>query len=132
MPSLSFQKEFAAPIIDKRKRHTIRGVSFKPRARRFVAGDRLYMFTGMRTKHCRRIGEAGCTDVLPIALDLSAGRVNISGRPLILRAYALDLFAVSDGFEDWAALKDFWWRTHQVDQKWSGVIIEWGDTFVPA
>lgn len=117
MPSLSFQKEFATPILARAKRHTIRAVSLKPRARVIRLGDTLYLFTGMRTKFCRRIGAAVCTDIKPIELDLLSERVNISGRPSILRSDAIDGFAKSDGFEDWAALKAFWWKMHKVNRK---------------
>lgn len=48
MPSLNFKKEFA-PLIEKGfKRQTIRPERKNP----IKAGDRLFLFTGLRTKNC--------------------------------------------------------------------------------
>ena len=51
-------------VEDGRKRQTIR----LPRKRKTVKGDILYLYTGMRTKACRKLGEAKCKSVMGIML----------------------------------------------------------------
>lgn len=51
MPSLNFQKQFVPLIESGQKRQTIRPVRKNP----IKVGDTLYLFTGLRTKGCKRI-----------------------------------------------------------------------------
>ena len=56
MPALSFKKQFATMVESGKKHQTIR----KTRKRPIKGGDKLYLYTGMRTKSCRKLGEAVC------------------------------------------------------------------------
>ena len=56
MPALSFKKQFATMVESGKKHQTIR----KTRKRPIKVGDTLYLYTGMRTKSCRKLGEAVC------------------------------------------------------------------------
>lgn len=70
MPAYSFQRQFAQPIIDGTKGGTIRAPRrISPTTgnhRRAEVGghawpgETLYLFTGMRTKQCRKIAEKTC------------------------------------------------------------------------
>src|SRR5665648_531733 len=71
MPALSFQKPFVPGVMAmldpdyasrnkvKPKTTTIRAMRKRP----FKKGDRLFLFSGMRTKQCKRLGECVCMKV---------------------------------------------------------------------
>jgi hypothetical protein len=63
MPALNFMKSMAPLVESGEKRQTIR------RPGRFKVGDRIQLFTGLRTKACLKLGESTCTEVLPIVID---------------------------------------------------------------
>lgn len=127
MVAYSFKPRFVLPIELGEKRQTIRAPGKKRHAR---AGETLQLYTGPRMKP-RKIGEATCQVVATIDFDFEAGKVVI-GQPvanIITGDAALDHFARLDGFADWQALVDFWAETHDVRQRWSGLLIQWGQTF---
>ena len=89
MPALNFQKQFAdaveSGLFDLRgeprpdrligvrpKLQTIR--LYRKDERDPKPGQTLYHFTGMRTKQCRRLGEAECTSVMPVEIGWSTLR----------------------------------------------------------
>ena len=97
MPAYNFHSRFAPAIESGDKRQTIR-----PRRKRPTRpGDTLYLYTGMRTKACRKLGEFTCTKVTPV--DILQGAVRLGGKCLGT-ALALE-FARADGFE---GLEDFY------------------------
>lgn len=51
MPSLNFHKQFVLLIESGQKRQTIRPKRKNP----IKVGDKLYLFTGLRTKKCKRL-----------------------------------------------------------------------------
>lgn len=125
MTALSFKRRFAPPIIARTKVHTIRA----PRRRPIIPGDTLHLFTGMRTRQCRRIGEAECISISSVRLYLFLDMVVVAGDARIIGTPALNAFAVCDGFSDWDELKAFWRREHGDVAEFFGSIIFWGDTF---
>lgn len=52
MPSVSFNRWFSKKIESGEKRQTIRPLS---KRKKFIIGDRLYLFEGLRTKNCKRL-----------------------------------------------------------------------------
>lgn len=105
MPAYNFKKEFTKAVEnglaeaeglplpwpgEPVKRQTIR----KRRKRPTVADDSLYLFTGMRTHRCRRLGEATCKSVTPIRI-MPTG-VILDGA--WLNDYRLKSLVSSDGF----------------------------------
>jgi hypothetical protein len=114
MPSLSFQKRFAPAIISGEKTQTIRAQRKRP----IKVGDKLYLVTGMRTASCKKIKEAVCT---------STRYVNIYRDRVIYadgqEVHALDLFAQSDGFEDFRAMIVWFEKNHELP--FYGQIIRW-------
>ena len=65
MPILNFKKEFAELVATGKKRQTIRATRKKP----ITVGDRLYLYTGLRTKGARNI-------VSPAIADTHLARIN--------------------------------------------------------
>lgn len=143
MTAYSFKKYFAEPIISGRKRQTIRA----PRKARkgsvdpldefarmiqghVQPGGALQLYTGMRTRHCRKIGDAKCTLVVPIVISFKPARVKIYGEPLIKTIADLNEFSRSDGFKDWLDMVAFWEKENGAPVEWSGVLIRW-DNFLP-
>ncbi len=135
MPAYSFQERFIPSIKDGSKTHTIRAPR-KGRSRHAMAGDELYLYYGMRTKWCRKIGEATCWRTERIIIDTD--KIVLEGAPTFTMqsVSALDAFAWSDGFrpdgstEDnpsgaWDLMLRFWRQTHELP--FQGVVIYWKD-----
>ncbi|KAF0093464.1 MAG: hypothetical protein E1N59_2865 [Puniceicoccaceae bacterium 5H] len=64
MPALNFSKQFADLVESGAKGQTIRETRKQP----IKPGDTLYLYTGQRTKSCRKLMDAVCTSVKPITL----------------------------------------------------------------
>ncbi len=118
MPALNFQKRFAADVESGRKCQTIRAPrkDGRPTAR---PGDTLYLYTGMRTKGCRKLGEAVCTKTSQVVIT-DDWRILVNGS----RVEDDDAFARADGFDDAANLYDWFRDTHSLP--FEGSLIEWG------
>jgi hypothetical protein len=129
MVAYSFQKQFAAPILERTKGGTIRAIGRRRHAR---PGDALQLYTAMRTKHCKLISRETCLATAPIRLDFRS-RENLligdrgSGLVELAGARQLDAFARFDGFGDWAQLREFWREVHEALRRWRGVHIRWLD-----
>jgi hypothetical protein len=137
MVAYSFQKRFVEPIrwglglgldvadevlsIGEPKRQTIRAVGKRVHAR---PGDKLQLYTGMRTKQCQQIGVARCISVMPIHINIEARIIKSGG--VQLRRKDLDGFARRDGFKDFADMRAFWLAEHgRAANDFHGLIIKW-------
>lgn len=125
MVAYNFKRQFVRPILDGAKAHTIRA----DRKRHARPGEQVQLYWGLRSKHATLIARATCASALPIRLNFNMDAVVIEGRPHIVRPKALDLFARSDGFDDWAGLRKFWHQEHDAPSSWSGVIVSWRGMF---
>ena len=95
MPAINFRSEFAAAVEAGRKRQTIRPLR-KDNRKPCKPGDPLYLYTGLRTKNARKLGEGLCTRVRRIVVV--TGATAVDGRNLTLEnQYRL---AIDDGFGD--------------------------------
>lgn len=105
------------------KRQTIRAVGKRRHAR---TGDKLELYTGMRTKQCRLIGMARCTRTREITIHVGKRTllIGIQGMENALSGDALHEFARRDGFADVADMCAFWNKEHGPG-RFSGVLIEW-------
>lgn len=65
MPAYSFQERFVPMILDATKKQTIRTRRIKGFAR---PGDPLYLYYGLRTKHCRKLREEVCDDAVTVII----------------------------------------------------------------
>lgn len=122
MPALSFTKELAPLVESGEKRQTIRATRKTP----IREGDRLYLYTGMRTKSCRKLREEVCREVLQITIK--DWGVMLDGK--ILGPRQLESFAKADGFRSepgrgtaWHNLLKFFNRFHSLP--FEGVLIRW-------
>lgn len=126
MPILGFKNRFRDPIEERTKRQTLRS----PRKYPIVAGDKLYLYTGLRTKHSKIIGTATCVSAPEIRLDFENRRVESETGMAYTTEEETDAFAKADGFTDWEEMKTFWAKEHPGLKQWSGTRIIWGDTLV--
>jgi len=141
MVAYGFKKYFAPQIEDLSKTHTIRG----HRRRHAHAGEPVQLFTGLRTRHCRKIiADPVCIAVLPIVImssdliEAGIAYIEIDGRPL--HRDEIEPFAISDGFDP-SRLRGLapvaligstaretmgrFWRTENPGSRFEGVIIKW-------
>ena len=131
MVAYSFNPQFAKPVLQGTKVGTIRRLRKAP-SRLARSGEPIQIYTGMRTKYCRRIGLATCISVRVIWLSVKGDSVFYpSDTDRIYRSDDLEAFAVADGFPSWRDLTEFWEKTHPGVSEFEGVHIVWGDTFVP-
>lgn len=128
MVAYSFQSRFRPKIEARLKRHTLRN----DRKRHARVGEALQLYTGMRTRQCKKIGDATCTAVLRIRLDFEYRRVEfLESGHAITTPDDTDAFAVGDGFDDWKDMRAFWAEQHpEITKAWEGVMIQWGETLV--
>lgn len=133
MVAYSFQRQFVEPIrlglapgpaVPGAKRHTIRSIGKRRHAR---PGDLLQLYVGQRTRSCELIGVTRCAGAPAITLMLRdrRPRVIIEMDDEVHGMAALDAFARSDGFDDWADLRAFWAEHHPGINEFNGVMIRW-------
>ncbi len=104
MPAYNFKAQFAEAVETGQKRQTLR----PKRKRPTKPGDTLYLYTGMRTKQCRKLREARCSSVTPVTIH--ADRITINGRTIaVAEATAL---ARADGFAHLEAFYKFFERLY--------------------
>ena len=142
MPALNFKKEFVSLIDFGIKRQTIRPLRKVP----IKPGDKLYLYSGMRTKSCVHLGEVYCCEVLSITIrrltnntcnkyaiaidtlidDPSMWHVNIAGHPPMSRM-ALFYLAKMDGFSDEEQMLRWFKNQYKLKpgDEWLGNIIRW-------
>jgi hypothetical protein len=130
MVAYSFKKRFGPPILAGIKAQTIRA----DRKRHARPGELVHLFTGMRTRQCRRLGETPCLSVEPIRIELPRARrvpevlIFDAGGALAqhyLTARALQNFARADCFADFDELHAFWRAEHPGVDTFRGVLIRW-------
>jgi len=120
MPALNFQQRFAAAVESGEKRQTIRAVRALP----LKVGDTLHLFTGMRTRACRRLGTVVCTEVTPFEI-VSAGGWSIYWvlDDQCMTNDECDALAKADGFASEYEMTEWFDRTHGLP--FEGVLIRW-------
>lgn len=106
---------FVDQIKDGRKRQTIR------KKARCKPGDKLQLYTGMRSSLCTKIGDAICKSVSEIVIDVDY--VAVDGFRLA-SGDVIDL-AQRDGFSGPIAFKGFF--LDKYDLPFHGHIIRWRD-----
>lgn len=114
MPLLGFKKQFAHLVENGTKRQTIRG-------RAPQVGEKLYLYTGLRTKQCRKLGEAICKSVEEITIDYNG--INVSGK--WLSESERNALAQADGFSGFYHMKEYFQKTHGLKDGFSGLLIKW-------
>lgn len=117
MPAYNFQKRFAAAVKNGHKRRTIR----KPRKRRTVAGDTLYMYCDQRTPDREKLGVFKCTQSSDVIIDHESVTINGS---VITSPALLDEFARKDFIDNFSTMKRFFENLHG-PLPFKAIMIEW-------
>ena len=141
MVAYSFAPQFADQVATLAKRQTVRA----DRKRHARVGERLQLYTGMRTRQCRKLLDIDpvCVDVRPIEIvfycnwldnqpEWSAyiGRMSIDGRAQTHTE--IETFAKADGFDpdrlhdglSARRMAKFWAKHHGLGG-FSGVVSRW-------
>ena len=116
MAALNFSPEFAPLVEARTKRQTIR------RSDRIRVGQRLQLYTGQRTKECRKLvtPDPICTVVTYVHLsadDIVLGNVKHAPRDF-------DEFARADGFTNYRAMWLWFSERYEVGH-FIGRLIKW-------
>ena len=114
MVAYNFKARFAPDVEARRKTQTIRPDGKRKHARQGVA---IQLYTGMRTKDCRKLGEAICSGSTRCTIDydrVAVGGFNVPG---------LDAFAQADGFHDFVSMAAWFEEAHGLP--FHGTLIKW-------
>lgn len=125
MVAINFKKEFSGEVERGIKCQTIRANDRKGQIR---PGVRLQLYTGMRTKSCRKLIETDpiCLSVTPIKIS----HENVTIWDTLFGVYQeiridSEKLARADGFQ---TMRDmFCFFDKQYGLPFSGVLIKWGD-----
>jgi hypothetical protein len=115
MPAFNFQTQFADDVESETKGQTIRA----KRKNRPRPGQMAHCFTGMRTKHCRRLGSW----IIYAVIDVKIMEEGVLLNGAALNASELDAFAQADGFRNWSYLMTWFKKQHGLP--FSGDLIKW-------
>ena len=129
MVALSFKAAFADDVEEGRKRRTIRRTR---KAKNPAPGDELQLYSGLRTKACRKLADAICTRVRVVTIDHMG--IKLEGRHLWAGhapAYQGGVdpehydgdFAHADGFQCFGDMADFFESHYGLP--FTGQLIEW-------
>lgn len=117
MPAINFKKQFAEDVESGKKHQTIRAK--RKDGRNIRPGERLYLYTGQRTKGCRKLGESICASVQQITIDDYG--INCDGQ--WLSRPEREAMAIADGFNSFFELKKFFEREHGLP--FEGLLYKW-------
>lgn len=132
MVAYSFAPQFRQSVALGLKTQTVRAA----RVRHAKPGERLQLYTGMRTKYCRKLIDIDpvCTDITDIEIVVTIqhpkviASIRLGGRDL--SDDEIEQFARADGFQAnflrtaRAAMGEFWLDNHG-QCRFRGVVIKW-------
>ncbi len=127
MPALNFHSRFAPLVESGLKRQTIRATRKRP----IRVGDTLFLYTGMRTKHCRRLMVARCSFVAEIRIQKDPDMAHFDPSPIAYPLVYMDgwrgcsalSIAIADGFNSLAEMVSWFHETHGLP--FVGQLIRW-------
>lgn len=127
MPALNFKTAFADDVERGVKLQTVRAhrKDGRPHCR---VGDRLKLYTGMRSKSCRLLRTVTVTDVRPVRIEET--KMYLDGELLPSFISSRDQleqtdneFAEEDGFPGFMEMADWFRDVHGLP--FEGVVIKW-------
>ena len=126
MVAYNFHPRFADAVARGEKRQTIRALRKNGHA---SPGDRLQLYTGMRTKHCRKLvtPDPVCRHNVFVGIGHDKIEIAFPFRFPIAHVCApnhLNKFARNDGFDDFAEMRNWFIMTHG-PLPFRGVKITW-------
>lgn len=132
MPAYNFQPRFAPLILSGCKCSTIR-------RREATVGGTAHLFTGMRTKSCKRLGQSEilhCASIL-LAYDRHNDAPLIRLGASYLSPVEIDILATQDGFESTRKMLAWFKQTYDTAEPtytklgdkivFEGFLITWGE-----
>ncbi|MCW5830181.1 MAG: hypothetical protein KIT79_12800 [Deltaproteobacteria bacterium] len=123
MPALNFQKRFVPMIRSGEKCQTILAHRNDGRPP-CKPGDRLKLYTGMRTKGCKLVATVEVISCLPVRIFGTGFEVtHEEDETDYWHGLSLYSFARLDGFRDWTELRDWFGRTHGLP--FEGWLVRW-------
>jgi hypothetical protein len=134
LPVLNLHYELGGYLPGQPIRPKLQTIRANGKRRHARAGETIQHYHGMRTTKCFKIGDATCARVDEIRISIRSERIEIrrsdAGSSLIDKAAALDAFARSDGFDDWADMRAFWLEEHGGHRigPFCGVLVQWKPT----
>lgn len=122
MPAYNFQTRFAPLVASGEKRQTIRATG---KRRHAAVGDRIQLYTGMRTKSCRKLVDPDpvCTGTFEVFMTVARGCLDVFLDGNRLDPPELDEMAQADGFDDASHMIGWFADTHGLP--FVGVLITW-------
>lgn len=128
MPLLGFKKQFAGMVENglqeppnpaiRIKRQSIRAK--RKDGKNPHCGQTLFLYTGLRTKSCRKLGVATCKSIEEITIE-SHG-INVAG--FWLSHADVENLAFDDGFDSFEQMLAFFEKEHSGLPFW-GLLIKW-------
>ncbi|MBD2429218.1 ASCH domain-containing protein [Phormidium sp. FACHB-1136] len=125
MVAYNFKPQFAPLIASGQKCQTIRALGKRRHAR---AGDTLQLYTGQRTRSCRKLLDTVCTDAISIVMHphkmgevVTGLSIYLGHAECALDAASVDALAKADGFESISEFVDFF----RERLPFEGVLIQW-------
>lgn len=122
-PSIGFKPEFVKKILSGEKRSTIRN-------KRFKMGDVLYMFTGLRTRNCKRFGTATVEKTSDVSIFPDEQEIYVKGEGMLSLEEIVEL-GETDGFDTTLEFFNFFKDTYPDEYKKDRVIrkqlVVWKD-----
>ena len=118
MVAYNFKAQFADDVASGKKRQTIRAPRKDGRCAK--PGDRLQLYTGMRSKSCRKLVEPDpvCKWVNGIIIEQPGIRYTDGSECM-----TPDVVARRDGFRDWPEMRDWFQKVHGLP--FHGFLIRW-------
>lgn len=128
MPALNFKAQFADDVAHGIKCQTVRAPRKDGRPHCKV-GDTIKLYTGMRTKACRLLGQARVTSISTIWMDGVSMKLDGQHVPSCIHdrdgPMTDNEFAQADGFAGFTEMADWFRDVHGLP--FEGVVIRWGD-----
>ena len=115
MVAFNFKEQFANDVASGRKPGTIR------KSKRCKVGDKVQLYTGQRTKNCRKLADAVCTGICQISI-CEAFPWAISKQEGELKSFG-KLFHELDGFKNAKDFVDFF--RQQYGLPFNGYYHQW-------
>ncbi|MGL6121667.1 MAG: hypothetical protein ACRC1W_01260 [Shewanella sp.] len=107
MALFNFKPQFVDSIIDGTKGGTIRAYRKYP----VKVGDTMYLYTGLRSAHAKKLLEVPCIEYYDIEIESKCvtlfGNVNHNNF-FLFDEPILNKFAIGDGFANWNDMCAFW------------------------
>jgi hypothetical protein len=116
MVAIGFKKQFAGEVEARRKKQSIRAKN------RFRVGQRLQLYTGMRTNQCRKLSADDPVITIVESVVIDEDFISVGGRRF--DHVERQLMAVADGFPDWAAFEAFFKNSEQ-GLPFHGYLVRW-------